>query len=153
MTPLISCILRKFKRLFQGLHNTLQRPKGRFSHNALNAAKIFCPFFRLIGVVKHVCNPADCSSAERCILAYLYDVYTSCCYLKVLQFSLFFGLSFIENCQTHPIKRKKGKCIREHQRYTNVYIPYCIYFKTSLSSVSLCYKGSTVSSVGRVLDS
>ena len=39
--------------------------------------------FRLIGVVKHVCNPADCSSAERCILAYLYDVYTSCCYLKV----------------------------------------------------------------------
>ena len=47
-----------------------------------NTAKIKS-VFRLIGVVKHVCNPADCSSAERCILAYLYDVYTSCCYLKV----------------------------------------------------------------------
>ncbi|XP_052783955.1 mediator of RNA polymerase II transcription subunit 12-like protein isoform X1 [Mya arenaria] len=39
-------------------------------------------FKGLIGVVKHVCNPADCTSAERCILAYLYDVYTSCSYLK-----------------------------------------------------------------------
>ncbi|MEQ2189207.1 Mediator of RNA polymerase II transcription subunit 12, partial [Goodea atripinnis] len=27
-------------------------------------------------------NPADCSSAERCILAYLYDLYTSCSHLK-----------------------------------------------------------------------
>ncbi|XP_060562886.1 mediator of RNA polymerase II transcription subunit 12-like protein [Ruditapes philippinarum] len=42
----------------------------------------FQAFEGLIGVVKHVCNPADCSSAERCILAYLYDVYTSCSYLK-----------------------------------------------------------------------
>ncbi|KAJ8310216.1 hypothetical protein KUTeg_012081 [Tegillarca granosa] len=39
-------------------------------------------FEGLIGVVKHVCNPADCSSAERCILAYLYDAYTSCSYLR-----------------------------------------------------------------------
>ncbi|XP_041847052.1 mediator of RNA polymerase II transcription subunit 12 isoform X4 [Melanotaenia boesemani] len=29
-------------------------------------------------VVKSGVNPADCSSAERCILAYLYDLYTSC---------------------------------------------------------------------------
>uniref|UniRef100_A0A8C9WC47 Mediator complex subunit 12 n=1 Tax=Scleropages formosus TaxID=113540 RepID=A0A8C9WC47_SCLFO len=33
-------------------------------------------------VVKHGVNPADCSSAERCILAYLYDLYTSCSHLK-----------------------------------------------------------------------
>ncbi|KAG9351320.1 hypothetical protein JZ751_022567 [Albula glossodonta] len=33
-------------------------------------------------VVKHGVNPADCSSAERCILAYLFDLYTSCSHLK-----------------------------------------------------------------------
>ncbi|XP_063430577.1 mediator of RNA polymerase II transcription subunit 12-like protein isoform X5 [Mytilus trossulus] len=38
-------------------------------------------FEGLIGVVKNVYNPADCSSSERCILAYLYDAYSSCCYL------------------------------------------------------------------------
>ena len=30
-----------------------------------------------------VCNPSDCLSSERCILAYLYDAYTSCSYLRV----------------------------------------------------------------------
>uniref|UniRef100_A0A4W3IA15 Mediator complex subunit 12 n=1 Tax=Callorhinchus milii TaxID=7868 RepID=A0A4W3IA15_CALMI len=39
-------------------------------------------FEGLCGVVKHGVNPADCSSAERCILAYLYDLYTSCSHLK-----------------------------------------------------------------------
>lgn len=29
-------------------------------------------------MVKHVTNPSDCSSAERCILAYLYDLYSAC---------------------------------------------------------------------------
>lgn len=37
---------------------------------------------RLRIVVKSGVNPADCSSAERCILAYLYDLYTSCNHLK-----------------------------------------------------------------------
>ena len=37
---------------------------------------------RLRIVVKSGVNPADCSSAERCILAYLYDLYTSCSHLK-----------------------------------------------------------------------
>lgn len=32
--------------------------------------------------MKHVSNPADCSSAERCILAYLFDLYSSCSLLK-----------------------------------------------------------------------
>lgn len=39
-------------------------------------------FEGLCKVVKHVNNPGDCSSAERCILAYLYDLYTSCSLLK-----------------------------------------------------------------------
>lgn len=41
-----------------------------------------CVFFRLRIVVKSGVNPADCSSAERCILAYLYDLYNSCSHLK-----------------------------------------------------------------------
>uniref|UniRef100_A0A8C5S4Z7 Mediator complex subunit 12 n=1 Tax=Laticauda laticaudata TaxID=8630 RepID=A0A8C5S4Z7_LATLA len=36
----------------------------------------------LCGVVKHGMNRSDGSSAERCILAYLYDLYTSCSHLK-----------------------------------------------------------------------
>uniref|UniRef100_A0A673XZB9 Mediator complex subunit 12 n=1 Tax=Salmo trutta TaxID=8032 RepID=A0A673XZB9_SALTR len=44
-------------------------------------------------VVKSGVNPADCSSAERCILAYLYDLYTSCCHLKSK-----FGEIFSEFC-------------------------------------------------------
>nr|XP_006824481.1 PREDICTED: mediator of RNA polymerase II transcription subunit 12-like protein-like [Saccoglossus kowalevskii] len=36
----------------------------------------------LCGVVKHVGNVSDCTSAERCILTYLYDLYISCSYLK-----------------------------------------------------------------------
>lgn len=35
-------------------------------------------FEGLYRIVKHVTNPSDCSSAERCILAYLYDLYSSC---------------------------------------------------------------------------
>lgn len=37
---------------------------------------------RLCGVVKHVVNPSECSSPERCILAYLYDLYVSCSHLR-----------------------------------------------------------------------
>lgn len=32
--------------------------------------------------MKHVSNPSDCSSAERCVLAHLYDLYSSCSLLK-----------------------------------------------------------------------
>lgn len=39
-------------------------------------------FEGLCKVVKHVSNPSDCSSAERCILAYLYDLYLACSILK-----------------------------------------------------------------------
>lgn len=43
---------------------------------------VFICLVRLRIVVKSGVNPADCSSAERCILAYLYDLYTSCSHLK-----------------------------------------------------------------------
>ncbi|XP_056005371.1 mediator of RNA polymerase II transcription subunit 12-like protein isoform X2 [Ostrea edulis] len=36
----------------------------------------------LISVVRKIYNPSDCSSSERCILAYLYDAYSSCSYLR-----------------------------------------------------------------------
>lgn len=39
-------------------------------------------FEGLCKIVKHVTNPSDCSSAERCILAYLYDLFSACSILK-----------------------------------------------------------------------
>lgn len=40
-------------------------------------------FELLCKVVKHVSIPSDCSSAERCILAHLYDLYSTCSLLKI----------------------------------------------------------------------
>lgn len=39
-------------------------------------------FDLLCKVVKHVSNPSDCSSAERCVLAHLFDLYSCCSLLK-----------------------------------------------------------------------
>ncbi|KAL9908703.1 mediator complex subunit kohtalo isoform 2-T2 [Glossina fuscipes fuscipes] len=39
-------------------------------------------FDGLCRTIKHVTNPSECSSAERCILAYLSDLYESCFLLK-----------------------------------------------------------------------
>lgn len=39
-------------------------------------------FEQLCRLVKPVINPGDCSSAERCILAHLYEVYTVCAHLR-----------------------------------------------------------------------
>jgi len=39
-------------------------------------------FDLLCKVVKHISNPSDCSSAERCVLAHLYDLYSTCSLLK-----------------------------------------------------------------------
>ena len=47
----------------------------------------------MIRVVQHVGNPSDCTSAERCILAYLYDLYTSCSYLRAKFSDIFSGPS------------------------------------------------------------
>lgn len=46
------------------------------------AAAFVLSLYSLCGVVKHGMNRSDGSSAERCILAYLYDLYTSCSHLK-----------------------------------------------------------------------
>ncbi|KAM8953143.1 mediator of RNA polymerase II transcription subunit 12-like protein [Pelodytes ibericus] len=48
----------------------------------LNSDQTAQVFEGLCGVVKHVVNPSDCSSSERCILAYLYDLYVSCSHLR-----------------------------------------------------------------------
>ncbi|XP_063298596.1 mediator of RNA polymerase II transcription subunit 12-like protein [Pelobates fuscus] len=48
----------------------------------LNPEQTAQVFEGLCGVVKHVVNPSDCSSPERCILAYLYDLYVSCSHLR-----------------------------------------------------------------------
>nr|XP_033799825.1 mediator of RNA polymerase II transcription subunit 12 [Geotrypetes seraphini] len=48
----------------------------------LNQEQTAQVFEGLCGVVKHGMNRSDGSSAERCILAYLYDLYTSCSHLK-----------------------------------------------------------------------
>ncbi|XP_050821741.1 mediator of RNA polymerase II transcription subunit 12-like protein isoform X2 [Gopherus flavomarginatus] len=48
----------------------------------LNPEQTAQVFEGLCGVVKHVVNPTECSSPERCILAYLYDLYVSCSHLR-----------------------------------------------------------------------
>uniref|UniRef100_A0A8B9Q740 Mediator complex subunit 12L n=1 Tax=Apteryx owenii TaxID=8824 RepID=A0A8B9Q740_APTOW len=48
----------------------------------LNLEQTAQVFEGLCGVVKHVVNPSECSSPERCILAYLYDLYVSCSHLR-----------------------------------------------------------------------
>ncbi|ELW68002.1 Mediator of RNA polymerase II transcription subunit 12 [Tupaia chinensis] len=48
----------------------------------LNQDQMAQVFEGLCGVVKHGMNRSDGSSAERCILAYLYDLYTCCSHLK-----------------------------------------------------------------------
>ena len=62
----------------------------------------YCHFSSLIKIVKHIENPADCTSAERCILAYLHDLYASCSFLRVSLLMLLwsFGLSMLGDCQT-----------------------------------------------------
>uniref|UniRef100_A0A3B4B7V0 Mediator complex subunit Med12 domain-containing protein n=1 Tax=Periophthalmus magnuspinnatus TaxID=409849 RepID=A0A3B4B7V0_9GOBI len=61
--------------------------------------------FDLRIVVKSGVNPADCSSAERCILAYLYDLYTSCSHLKSKFGEIFEFCSRVKNsiyCNIDP---------------------------------------------------
>ncbi|XP_065336450.1 mediator of RNA polymerase II transcription subunit 12 isoform X5 [Cloeon dipterum] len=48
----------------------------------LSPEQVSSVFEGLCKVVKHVSNPGDCSSAERCILAHLFDLYSSCAPLK-----------------------------------------------------------------------
>ncbi|XP_071949352.1 mediator of RNA polymerase II transcription subunit 12-like protein isoform X1 [Antedon mediterranea] len=54
-------------------------------HSSLLALEdqIINVFDVLYGVIRQGTNISECSSAERCILAYLYDLYTSCTHIKV----------------------------------------------------------------------
>lgn len=58
---------------------------------------------RLCGVVKHVVNPSECSSPERCILAYLYDLYVSCSHLRSKFGDLFRWVEKIKRSRTMPV--------------------------------------------------
>ncbi|XP_073983833.1 mediator complex subunit kohtalo isoform X3 [Rhodnius prolixus] len=48
----------------------------------LSGEQTVAVFEGLCRVVKHISNPADCSSAERCVLSHLYDLYAACSLLK-----------------------------------------------------------------------
>ncbi|XP_066905955.1 mediator of RNA polymerase II transcription subunit 12 isoform X3 [Halyomorpha halys] len=48
----------------------------------LSGEQTVAVFEGLCRVVKHISNPSDCSSAERCVLSHLYDLYSSCSLLK-----------------------------------------------------------------------
>ncbi|CAG2063941.1 unnamed protein product, partial [Timema podura] len=55
----------------------------RYQCCLLLSADQTCQVFEgLCKAVKHVTNPGDCSSAERCVLAHLYDLYSTCSLLK-----------------------------------------------------------------------
>jgi mediator of RNA polymerase II transcription subunit 12 len=54
-------------------------------------------------LVRHVSNPSDCSSAERCILCYLYDLYSSYNHLRTKYHdtvsSMFSKIKSMNSCQ------------------------------------------------------
>lgn len=57
-------------------------------------------FEGLNSIIKHVNNPSDCTSAERCVQAFLFDLYTSACYLKA-KYSDSFSATYTKMKQTH----------------------------------------------------
>ncbi|KAJ6669387.1 hypothetical protein lerEdw1_008196, partial [Lerista edwardsae] len=82
----------------------VDKEESNLSYHQHYSFLIVCVFFyRLCGVVKHVANPSECSSSERCILAYLYDLYVSCSHLRSKfgdLFSNFFKVLFF---LTNPV--------------------------------------------------
>ncbi|XP_046669089.1 mediator of RNA polymerase II transcription subunit 12 isoform X4 [Homalodisca vitripennis] len=48
----------------------------------LSSEQTVAVFEALCRVVKHVSNPGDCCSVERCVLSHLYDLYSMCSLLK-----------------------------------------------------------------------
>ena len=57
-------------------------------------------FEGLNAIIKHVNNPSDCTSAERCVQAFLFDLYTSALYLKS-KYSDSFSATYTKMKQTH----------------------------------------------------
>lgn len=66
-------------------------------------------FEGLCRVVRHVTNPNICTSAERCILIFLYDLYTSCSLLKSKPpstesfFNIYGKVKQLQTAAMHPI--------------------------------------------------
>lgn len=54
--------------------------------NAVSQEQTSAVFEGLCRLVKG--NPADCTSAERVVFAYLYDLYANCSFLKVRKYNL-----------------------------------------------------------------
>ncbi|RWS26166.1 thyroid hormone receptor-associated protein-like protein, partial [Leptotrombidium deliense] len=64
-------------------------------HNCLLVSndETIAVFDGLYKLVKHVTNPADCTSAERCILCYMYELYYACNHLRSKYHEIFSSLS------------------------------------------------------------
>lgn len=73
------CLLRKFPHILWMMFHMLTLFILVIS---VSLDQTLAVFEGLCKVVKNVTNVADCSSAERCILAYLLDLYSSCSMLK-----------------------------------------------------------------------
>lgn len=56
--------------------------KNVFVIFSVSYEQVLSIFEGLCRVAKHVNNPSECTSAERCILVYLLDLYSSCSLLK-----------------------------------------------------------------------
>lgn len=56
--------------------------KSKTLLSAVSSEQAVAVFEALCRVVKHVSNPGDCSSVERCVLSHLYDLYSTCLLLK-----------------------------------------------------------------------
>ncbi|XP_071839285.1 mediator of RNA polymerase II transcription subunit 12-like protein isoform X3 [Apostichopus japonicus] len=79
-------------------------------------------FELLCGVVKHVNNVTNCTSAERCILAYLYDLYMSCSFLKVKFSDMFSSVaSKVKEQQTTNIQPSESN-LKWNENYMQEYI-------------------------------
>ncbi|OXB73444.1 UNVERIFIED_CONTAM: hypothetical protein H355_015172 [Colinus virginianus] len=79
-TGLCVCIVAVLRRYHACLILNSEQTAQVFEGSV--AARFPFGFRWLCGVVKHVVNPSECSSPERCILAYLYDLYVSCSHLR-----------------------------------------------------------------------
>lgn len=75
-------------------------------------------FESLCKVVKHVDKPSDCSSAERAILAYLYDLYTSCSYLKAKYSELFGGPCAKVKCTIYAEVEASSSNLRWEEQFS-----------------------------------
>lgn len=73
------CVRLIFKNIILSLSNHYKLTFLNFSVSTEQTSAVFEQLCRL---VKPVVNPGDCSSAERCILVHLHDLYSACIHLR-----------------------------------------------------------------------